>query len=321
MTPNRHLKYLVTGVSGQDGFFSARHFLKKGHKVIGISRTGPSQSPQIRLLQTYPGFLHLHWKAYTKSEVDSVFSDLKPDRVIHAAGQRDIPVNEEEVQACFHTNCELLEMLLKSLCDKASQTRLIFLSSAEIFGRSQRSASLENSERAPHNPYGISKLQGMEIVSHFRKLKNTFACTAICFNHDSFLSPPGHLVRLIPHKLLRWKMSKSDVRPTFFNTEMQRDWSHAKDFVRAFDLILEGPTPEDYVVGSGTAPTLQQYINLCCGLLKINAEDMLIQRLDEPTYDRIADPTKLKTTLGWRPQVDLTDIAREMIWWEKRRLR
>src|SRR5438876_728932 len=82
----------------------------------------------------------------------------------------------------------------------------------------------------------VSKVQGMEQVEDFRTGRNIFAVSAICFNHDSFLSPESHLVSLVPRKLLRFKADMGSVLK-FYNTDMRRDWSHAKDFARAFDLM------------------------------------------------------------------------------------
>ena len=211
-----------------------------------------------------------------------------PDRVIHGAGFRDIPANDSEVAQCYFTNCDLVESLLNAIARFAPQARFLFISSAEIFGQTQNSALDETAPFCTQNDYAISKVQGMQQVSAVRSAHNTFAASAICFNHDSYLSPPSHLVRLVPAKLLRLKRRDSD-RLTFYNAGIRRDWSHASDFVAAFDLMLEHNTPADFVVGSGTSSTLREYIDLTCDLLDIRDRDALMfeTRQDKESYDRV----------------------------------
>lgn len=154
----------------------------------------------------------------------------------------------------------------------------------------------------------------MKQVQDFRMGRNIFAVSAICFNHDSFLSPESHLVRLVPRKLLRFKADTGSVLE-FYNTDMRRDWSHAKDFARAFDLMLEHSTPADFVVASGRSTSLREYINLTCDLLDIKSRHFLVseKRTHEDTYDRIARTDRIHQQLGWNPQVTLRHLCRQMI--------
>ena len=101
----------------------------------------------------------------------------------------------------------------------------------------------------------------------------------------------------------------------FYNTDMRRDWSHAKDFARAFDLMLEHNSPTDFVVASGRSTSLREYIDLTCDLLRIESRDFLVleNRADEDTYDRIACADRIHRQLGWTPQVTLRQLCRQMI--------
>src|SRR5437867_4225723 len=195
--------YLVTGVTGQDGFYSARRFLRKGARVIGVSRQSLARAkPHVRLLARHRNFQ--------------------------------------------------------------------FVSMPEIFGKTHGAALDESTPRSPENDYAVSKVQGMDQVEDFRTGRNIFGVSAICFNHDSFLSPERHLVSLVPRKLLRFKADMGSVLK-FYNTDMRRDWSHAKDFARAFDLMLEHNSPTDFVVASGRSTSLREYIDLTCDLLRIES--------------------------------------------------
>ena len=315
MTPASELTYLMTGVSGQDGFYSARHFLRKGAQVVGVSRRAPPDSgPHVRLLARNPRFRYARIPQYSADQVNGLIREVRPDRVIHAAGFRDLRSNDSEVAQCYFTNCDLVDLLLNAVAKFAPRARFLFISSAEIFGQTLESALHEGTPLSPQNHYAISKVQGMQQIAHARTTRDIFAAAAICFNHDSFLSPPNHLARLVPKKLLMLKRGKVD-RLKFYNTGIRRDWSHARDIVTAFDLMLEHNTPTDFVVGSGKSTTLREYIDLTCELLDIRDPDRLLfeNRLDEHSYDRIACSDRIKHELGWTPAISLRRLCRELI--------
>jgi GDPmannose 4,6-dehydratase len=320
MIRTAELTYLITGVSGQDGFYSARRFLRKGAQVAGVSRQTLSGSPpHVQLLARNPRFRYFCLPEYTTDEVGDLIRRVKPDRIVHGAGFRDLPSNDAEVAQCYFTNCDLVEMVLNAMIKFAPRARFLFLSSAEIFGQTQDAALHEATPVSPQNHYAISKVRGMQQVAHSRTERGIFAAAAICFNHDSCLSPASHLARLVPRKLLMLKHGMVD-RLKFYNTGIRRDWSHAKDFVTAFDLMLEQDTPTDFVVGSGISTTLRQYIDLTCELLDIRDRDRLLfeNRHDEQCYDRIARPDRIKRELGWTPAISLSRLCRELIYAERR---
>lgn len=310
--------YLITGVNGQDGFFSARHFLKRNRSVIGVSRHSASH-PTIKLLSHYPNFTHVSIDEYTSKIIDRIISEVRPDRILHCAGFADIPKKPDGVKQCFFTNCDILEMLLNAVSKCVPESRLLFISSAEIFDKTIDTPLDEDSPISPDNEYGVSKVQGMQIIDHFRSEKNRFAVSGICFNHDSFLSPTEHLVKLVPRKILDVEYGITS-HASFFNVDIHRDWSHASDFVDAFDRMLENNVPEDFVVASGISTKLRDYISLTADLIGFDNKGVLKFESDERKhiYNRISNPSKLKEKLNWVPQYDVPKLCKEMIWWERR---
>lgn len=321
MKTRKALTYLVTGVSGQDGFYAARHFLKSGSWVVGTSRHRlEAGKSHLQLLARHPRFRYISMPEYTKERIDVLIEQVRPERVVHCAGFRDIPSNATEAAQCFFTNRDLVEMLLSALERFVPTARFLFLSSAEIFRLEANVVLDETFPLAPQNDYGVSKVAGMELVERYRTGRGIFAVSAICFNHDSCLSPQAHLVRLVPRKLLMLKNGATD-RVSFYNPGMRRDWSHARDFVTAFDKLLEQGEPRDFLVGSGIATTLRDYVNLTCDLLHIDDRSAITfeERPDQQSYDRIACVDRLKRELGWAPKISLRLLCREMIRWEKRK--
>lgn len=307
--------YLITGVTGQDGFYAARRFLRRGHLVVGVSRQKPGAAKShVQLLAGKPNFRFVSLPDYTPGRIRELFQEIRPDRIVHAAGFRDLPSNDSEAAQCYFTNSELVNLLLNAIADWAPRARFLFISSAEIFGKTQGAVLDEDTPLSPQNHYAISKVQGMQQVSHFRKVRDVFAVSAICFNHESFLSPPTHLVRLVTRKLLALKSGRVD-HAMFYNTAMKRDWSHAKDFVAAYDLMLEQRTPADFIVASGNGVTLREYIELACCLAGISSRDRVEfqEKPDEDTYDRIACSDRIKQQLAWKPEISLRRLCREMI--------
>jgi GDPmannose 4,6-dehydratase len=305
---------LVTGVSGQDGFFISRDLLKKGHRVLGVSRR-QVDSAQVHLLTQYPRYRHYAISRYTKSNIKTLFREVQPNRVFHAAGFRDIPSTEEEVAQCFFTNVELLAMIIAAIHENSPRTRLLFISSAEIYGKNAGIAH-EKTTFNPENKYAISKIQGMQQIELFRS-QGGFGSVAICFNHDSFLSPTTHLAISVVRKLLRLRESA-----TFFNTSIHRDFGHASDFSRAFDLMLSHHTPDNFIVCTGTHVSLDHYINMACHYLKIDPYAITRSvKNDLETYPRKGNSEKIKNLLGWKPRFTLEKICKNIIYWEKRKLK
>src|SRR5437870_3346986 len=110
------MTYLVTGVSGQDGFYSARRFLRKGAQVVGVSRQRLHGSrPHVQLLARSPRFRYVCVPDYTSGQINDLIREVSPDRVVHAAGFRDLPSNDSEAAQCYFTNCDLVELILNAM--------------------------------------------------------------------------------------------------------------------------------------------------------------------------------------------------------------
>jgi GDPmannose 4,6-dehydratase len=248
----------------------------------------------------------------------NLINEVRPDRILHGAGFRDIPQTKAEIEQCDFTNIELVDMFLNALIELRPSCRFLFLSSAEIFTRQGTTPLSEQSPLAENNAYSVAKIEGMRLIKNARK-RGLHASSAICFNHDSFLSPASHLVRMVPRRLWACKRGLlSNV--TFYDVDILRDWSHASDFARAFYCILNGPKAEDLIVGSGQAFTLKKYIELCSRLMNLNLESVVKfeSRPEANSYDRVADTSKINSNLGWRPRITLPRLCREMIFWESR---
>lgn len=245
--------------------------------------------------------------------------EIEPARIVYCAGFRDIPRTPSEVAACRFTNETLLEGVLGAVTAQRRPARVIYPSSAEIFKRAGLTPLRENSDLGPANEYGKAKVAGMQIVEHYRSTQGIFACSAICFNHDSMLSPAHHLARVVPRKLVSLKRRQAQ-RVSFYDVATLRDWSHAKDFIRAFDLMLEQAAPHDFVVASGQARTLEDYIELVSDVLGLSCSNEVdfVKRPDLESYHRVADSTLIQRSLGWEPRVDLRRLAREMVYLETR---
>src|SRR5206468_9514720 len=138
-----------------------------GAQVVGISRqTYQGSKPHVRLLAGNPRFRHVCIPEYTPDRVSDLIRTVKPDRVVHAAGFRDLPSNDSEVAQCYFTNCDLVEFILNAVAKFAPRARFLFISSAEIFGQTLESALHEGTPLSPQNHYAISKVQGMQQIAH-----------------------------------------------------------------------------------------------------------------------------------------------------------
>ncbi|HJZ11028.1 MAG TPA: GDP-mannose 4,6-dehydratase [Acidobacteriota bacterium] len=307
---------LVTGVSGQDGFYFARRCLKQGLKVLGTSRKTVQESWRLQVLSAYEGFQLYPVTDYSVCFLDGLFTRSQPGLVLHGASFRDIPRNEEESKEVFFTNCHLFERLLNSVRRHSPHSRVLFLSSAEIFGAREGQVFDEASPLDPQNDYARAKVKGMEIARQFRQ-EGLFVACAICFNHDSIFSPADHLLKLVPRRLLKVKTGQSD-KAVFYDTDIFRDWTHAEDMASAFEKMLRHAEPLDLIVASGQACRLKDFIHICCELIGIDHSVVTTESQNGgPSYDRMADSRRLQRLLQWQPRWRIHDLAAKMIAFEK----
>ncbi len=346
---------LITGVTGQDGSYLAELLLEKGYEVHGIKRRASSlntsridhiyQDPHV----SNPKF-KLHYGDLTDSmNITKIIKDCQPDEIYnlgamsHVKVSFDVPEYVGQVDALG--TLRVLEAV--RLLGLEKKTRIYQASTSELYGgmsenKNEKGYYDENSPFYPRSPYGVAKIYGFWITKNYREAYNMFACNGILFNHESPRRGETFVTRKITRAVARIALGQKD---KFFlgNLDAQRDWGHAKDYVRMMWMILQADQPEDWVIATGKTTTVREFVRMAfkevgielkfegkgvdekayvrsCTKKEYQLEKGKEVLSVDPTYFRptevdllIGDPTKAKEKLGWVPEHDLASLVRDMM--------
>lgn len=315
-------KALITGITGQDGSYLAELLLSKGYEVHGlIRRASTFNTKRIDHIYRDPHngeevnlYLHYGDLANTGNLTDIIY-DVKPDEVYHLAAQShvrvsfDLPVYTGDITGLG--TIRVLEAIHKS----GLSSRFYQASSSEMFG-SARPPQKETTPFEPRSPYAAAKVYAYWLVKNYREGYGMFGCNGILFNHES----PRRGETFVTRKITRAVASiKAGKQSTLYlgNLEAKRDWGYAPDYIAAMWKMLQQDEPGDYVIGTGEAHTVREFLDEAFGYVDLDWKEYV--RID-PRYFRptevdflLADPMLAKEELDWQPRVFFKDLVRIMV--------
>src|SRR3990170_8004124 len=185
-----------------------------------------------------------------------------------------------------------------------------------MFGKVRETPQNEDTPFYPRSPYGVAKVYGHYITLNYRESYGLFACSGILFNHESPRRGPEFVTRKLSLGAARIKLGKQQ-ELMMGNLDSKRDWGFAGDYVRAMHLMLQQPEPDDYVIGTGKAHTPGEFAELAFKCVELNSADYVRtdQQFIRPAEvdHLLADPTKARDKLGWRPTVPFAELVRMMV--------
>ena len=342
---------LITGITGQDGAYLAELLIQKGYVVHGIKRrTSLFNTQRIDHLYQDPHDddrrLILHYGDLTdSSSLVRVIEQVQPDEIYNLAAQSHVAVSFEEPEYTANSDALGALRVLEAIriLGLAKKTRFYQASTSELYGLAQESPQNEKTPFYPRSPYGVAKLYAYWITVNYREAYGIYACNGILFNHESPLRGETFVTRKITRALARIVLGLQDCL-YLGNLGAQRDWGHAKDYVRMQWMMLQQTEPEDYVIATGVQHSVRDFVDAAARELgialawegsgkdefgriaKIDAaqwpalkKDQVIARVD-PHYFRptevetlLGDPTKARTKLGWSPAIGFKELVAEMV--------
>ena len=307
---------LVTGVSGQDGWYLAQRLLAEGHRVFGIVRVADVGE---RLRRELPGLQILRGDLRDEVSLRSAFAEAQPDRVFNLAGSTSVALSwEEPVETSDVIGGGAVRMLSAAWDLQTStgrEVRFLQASSAEIFGDAEAAPQDEFTARRPVTPYGAAKDFAHTMVQVYRR-RGLFASAAILYNHESPRRPPSFVARKISRAVVAIA-NGTQQKLVLGNIDVHRDWGYAPDHVDALHRILEADTPEDYVVATGESRTVRDFVQQAFAVVGIDDWSSYVSI--DPTLYRPADPRALvgdasrMRSLGWKPSVGFAELVRIMV--------
>ncbi|MDD7528811.1 MAG: GDP-mannose 4,6-dehydratase [Bacteroidales bacterium] len=339
-------KALITGITGQDGSFLAEFLLVKGYEVHGIIRRSSTFNTS-RIEHLYLNewirdmrqerAVNLHYGDMTdSSSLVRIIQEVHPDEIYNLAAQSHVKVSFDVPEYTAETDAVGTLRLLEAvrILGMEKQCRIYQASTSELFGKVQEVPQKETTPFYPRSPYGVAKQYGFWITKNYRESYGMFAVNGILFNHESERRGETFVTRKITLAAAAIAQGRQD-KLYLGNLDARRDWGYAKDYVECMWLILQHPTPEDFVIATGEMHTVREFCTLAfreAGIeLRWEGSGVDEKGIDtatgrtlvevDPKYFRpaeveqlLGDPTKAKTLLGWNPRkTSFEDLVKLMV--------
>ncbi len=341
---------LITGITGQDGAYLAELLLAKGYLVHGIKRRSSLINTQ-RIDHLYedphvnhPNFI-LHYGDLTDAtNLIRIIQETQPDEIYNLAAQSHVKVSFETPEYTANADALGTLRLLEAirLLGLSKKTRFYQASTSELYGKVQQTPQTEKTPFYPRSPYAAAKLYAYWITVNYREAYHIFAVNGILFNHESPLRGETFVTRKITRAVAQIIQNQED-KIYLGNLDAQRDWGHAKDYVRAMWLMLQQQKPEDFVIATGKTTSVRDFVKMAFEVVGIeisfkgkgteekgyvkSCSDPRFQLPEgkevvsvDPRYFRpteveqlIGDASKAKKLLGWQPEYNLKEMIREMV--------
>jgi GDPmannose 4,6-dehydratase len=312
---------LITGVTGQDGSYLAELLLDKGYEVHGLIRRASSfNTGRIDHLYRDPHdegvrlFLH-HADLTDGSAIAALLAKVRPHEVYHLAAQSHVRVSFDQPEYTGDVTGLGTTRLLEAIRWSDADIRFYQASSSEMFGAAPPPQS-ERTPFHPRSPYGAAKVYAYWSARNYREAYGMYAVNGILFNHESPRRGETFVTRKITRAAARIRAGLQD-HLYLGNLDAVRDWGYAPEYVDAMWRMLQAPEPADYVVATGTAHTVREFLALAFEHAGLDWEkhvrfDSRYLRPSE-VDSLIGDAGKAADVLGWRPRVHTSELVRIMV--------
>ena len=297
-------KALITGITGQDGAYLAEFLLKKGYEVHGMKRRSSLfntdridhlyQDPHAEDLK-----LLLHYGDLTDSmNITRLVQEVQPDEIYNLAAMSHVHVSFQTPEYVGNADglgtLRILEAV--RLLGLTEKTRIYQASTSELYGLVQEVPQSERTPFYPRSPYAVAKLYAYWITVNYREAYNMHASNGILFNHESPIRGETFVTRKVTRALSRVALGMQD---KFYmgNLSSQRDWGHAKDYIKAMYLILQQPASSDYVIATGITTAIRDFITMAAKEIGLTIE-FKGEGVDEKGYITAVDASVFSEKVG-----------------------
>lgn len=341
---------LITGVTGQDGAYLSEFLLKKGYIVHGLKRRSSMfNTDRIDHLYQDPHVENANFVLHYGDMTDStnlirIIQEVQPDEIYNLAAMSHVHVSFDTPEYTANADglgtLRLLEAI--RILGLEKKTRIYQASTSELYGMVQEVPQTEKTPFYPRSPYAVAKMYAYWISVNYREAYGIFASNGILFNHESPIRGETFVTRKITRAVSRIAMGMQDT-VYLGNLDSQRDWGHAKDYVRMMWMILQAEKAEDWVIATGVTTPVREFVRMAFREAGIELEfkgtgkeeKAYIASCSNPEYQvsigkevvavdsryfrptevdlLIGDASKAKNKLGWEPEYDLAYLVKDMM--------
>lgn len=301
---------VVTGSTGQTGGYLVDELINSGWQVHGISAGGRDESSVV----------HHKTDVSDSKAFGGLLAEIEPDAIVNLAALSNVAESWKDPVRATSVNCISVAVCLEHVQNKLKtddrQVRFVQASSAQAFHSKGLSPLSESAPIKPISPYAATKAFGHVMTQTYREA-GCHASNAILFNHESPRRPPTFVTRKITQavaKISRGLQGELVLGPL----DVYRDWGWAPDYAHALRLIVESQSPSDYVVATGQAHSIREFLTEAFGRVGISDWEPFVrsdQGLFRPTEEPklVGDPTKIEVSLGWKRTKDFSGLVSAMV--------
>jgi GDPmannose 4,6-dehydratase len=307
---------LVTGMGGQDGALLARLLLDEGYEVTGIVRRAPDAYREA-LADVGDRVEFVEADLLDRASLVRALHATAPEEVYNLAAPSFVPRSWDEPVRTAEFAAVGATSLLEAVREVDPAIRVYQASSSEIFGEPAVTPQTETTPLRPLTPYGVAKAYAHFIAGSYRLRYGMFVCCGILYNHESPLRP----VEFLPRKVARAAAAISlglEHELVLGDLEARRDWGYAGDYVRAMWLMLQHDRPDDYVVATGVAHSVEELVAVAFEAVGLDwrshvRSDPALLRGSAELHDLVGDASHARAVLGWAPTVGFEELVRLLV--------
>ena len=306
---------LITGITGQDGSYLAELLLDKGYEVFGLIRR--LSAPNVwRIQHLLERVTLLQGDLLDQLSLIKAVETSQPHEFYNLAAMSFVPASWDQPMLTGEFNAQGVTRALEAVRAVNPKIRFYQASSSEMYGRVREVPQTEMTPFYPRSPYGVTKVFGHYITVNYRESYDLFACSGILFNHESPRRGIECVTRKITDGVARIKLGHAD-KLMLGNRDACRDWGFSGDYVRAMWLMLQQDQPDDYVIATGEAHSVQEFVEVAFGHVGLDWQKHVgvdARYLRPAEVDHlIGDPAKAKKELGWEPSVNFRQLVTMMV--------
>jgi GDPmannose 4,6-dehydratase len=331
---------LITGVTGQDGAYLADLLLSKGYVVHGVKRRSSSFNTQrVDHLYADPHEHATKFKLHYGDMTDAtnlirLVQETQPDEIYNLAAQSHVQVSFETPEYTANSDGLGALRVLEAIRILKMEDRVRFYqaSTSELYGNSP-APQCETTPFAPRSPYAAAKLYAYWITVNYREAYGMHASNGILFNHEGPTRGETFVTRKITRAVAAIELKLQD-KIFLGNLDAKRDWGHARDYVEGMWRILQQSLPDDYVLATGEAYSVRQFVERAFAHIGRNikwegggksergidaSSGQVLIEVDERYYRPteveylLGDPSKARRVLGWRHAISFDALIKEMV--------
>ena len=320
---NAERRALITGITGQDGSYLAEFLLDQGYEVFGVVRRSSTETAE-RIAHLIDRITLVQADLLDQSSLVSALAEVEPTEVYNLAAQSFVPTSWRQPVLTAEFTAVGVTRVLEAIRRIDPEIRFYQASSSEMFGKVREVPQTERTPLYPRSPYGVAKVYGHFITINYRESYDLFAVSGILFNHESPRRGLEFVTRKITDGVARIELGLAE-ELRLGNVESQRDWGFAGDYVRAMWLMLQQDEPLDYVIATGTAHSVADFVDAAFAHV---GRDPANHVVTDPALVRpaevdqlIGDASRAREVLGWEPSDNFSGLVSMMMDADLARLR